>query len=182
MANLHPTKMPPMAELRAGLRVNGLDLSELREQIAAIEANRAAGDREASITTRWVGGLRSAATSRFGGPTVFMGGDEDPGAMGMLLRALAACDIEVIVTRASLLGVRLDGLWIEVKGSFNVAPYLGLASAQGAGYERISFVVHMSAPDATPEQIEEIRTALAASPVGDTLTRPVPVTFELEVA
>jgi len=171
-----------MATVQSGVRVNGLDVAELREQIAAIEADRAAGDREAAISTRWVGGLRSAATSSLGGPTVFMGGDEDPGAMGMLLRALAACDIEVIVTRASLLGIRLDALWIEVKGFFNVAPYLGLALAEGAGYQRISFVVHMSAPDATPEQIEEIRTALEASPVGDTLARRVPVTFELDVA
>jgi len=170
-----------MSSAQSGLRVNGLDVAELREQIAAIEADRSTGDREASITTRWVGGLRSAATSSFGGPTVFMGGDEDPGAMGMLLRALAACDIEVIVTRASIVGLRLDALSIEVKGSFNVAPYLGLASAEGAGYERISFVVHMSAPDATPEQVEEIRTALAASPVGDTLSRRVPVTFELDL-
>ena len=170
-----------MSSAQSGLRVNGLDVAELREQIAAIEADRSTGDREASITTRWVGGLRSAATSSFGGPTVFMGGDEDPGAMGMLLRALAACDIEVIVTRASIVGLRLDALAIEVKGSFNVAPYLGLASAEGAGYERISFVVHMRAPDATPEQVEEIRTALAASPVGDTLSRRVPVTFELDL-
>jgi len=170
-----------MSSAQSGLRVNGLDVAELREQIAAIEADRSTGDREASITTRWVGGLRSAATSSFGGPTVFMGGDEDPGAMGMLLRALAACDIEVIVTRASIVGLRLDALSIEVKGSFNVAPYLGLASAEGAGYERISFVVHMRAPDATPEQVEEIRTALAASPVGDTLSRRVPVTFELDL-
>ncbi len=174
--------MRPMAEVQAGLRVNGLDLAELREQIAAVEADRSAGNREAFITTRWVGGLRSAATSSLGGPTVFMGGDEDPGAMGMLLRALAACDIEVIVTRASLLGLRLEALWIEVKGSFNVAPYLGVASAEGAGYERISFVVHISAPGAAPEQIDEIRTSLATSPVGDTLTRRVPVTFELDVA
>jgi len=168
--------------MQAGLRVNGLDVAELHEQIAAIEADPTVGDREASITTRWVGGLRSAATSTFGGPTVFMGGDEDPGAMGMLLRALAACDIEVIVTRASLLGVRLEALWIEVKGFFNVAPYLGVVSAEGAGYQRISFVVHISAPGATPEQIEEIRTALATSPVGDTLARRVPVTFELDLA
>jgi uncharacterized OsmC-like protein len=174
--------MPRMASLGAGLQVNGLDVAELRAEMAAIEADRAAGDREASITTRWVGGLRSAATSRFGGPTVFMGGEEDPGAMGMLLRALAACDVEVIVTRASLLGLRLDGLWIEAKGSFNVAPYLGLASPEGAGYQEISFVVHMNAPGATAEHIEEIRTALAASPVGDTLTRHVPVSFELDAS
>jgi hypothetical protein len=69
-----------------------------------------------------------------------------------------------------------------VRGSFNVAPYLGVASPEGAGYQRISFVVHMNAPDAAPEQIEEIRTALGVSPVGETLTRRVPVTFELDVA
>jgi uncharacterized OsmC-like protein len=166
------------SELR-GPRVNGMDLAELNAEIAAVEADVSEGDREASITSRWVGGLRSAATSSFGGPTVFMGGDDEPGAMGMLLRSLAACDIEVVVTRATLLGVVIRELWIEVKGSFNVASYLGVETAGDAGYQQVSLVVHLKTDGATLDQIQEILGALEGSPVGDTLRRSVPVTYEL---
>ena len=69
-----------MASAESGTRVNGLDVAELREFIESVEADRSNADREAAISARWIGGLRSAATSKLGGPTVFMGGDDDPGA------------------------------------------------------------------------------------------------------
>ena len=56
------------------------------------------------VTARWVGGTRAEVTSSVGGAPVYMGGDDDPSAMGMLLRSLVACDIEVVVTRATMLG------------------------------------------------------------------------------
>jgi uncharacterized OsmC-like protein len=170
-----------MASLDTGARINGMDVAELHEFIASVETDRANADREAAITSRWIGGLRSAATSSFGGPTVFMGGDDDPGAMGMLLRALAACDIEVVVTKATLLGIRIEELTIEVTGDFNVAKYLGVSASEGSGYRKVSYVVHLRAPGATPEQITEIRRALEASPVADTLARSVPVNLALDV-
>lgn len=170
-----------MASLETGARINGMDVVELREFIASVEADRANADREAAITSRWIGGLRSAATSRFGGPTVFMGGEEDPGAMGMLLRSLAACDIEVVVTKATLLGIQIEELTIEATGDFNVAKYLGVGADEGSGYRKVSYIVHLKASGATPEQIDEIRRALEASPVGDTFARAVPLNFVLDV-
>jgi len=41
--------------------------------------------------------------------------------------------------------------------------------------------VHLRTSGATPEQIEEIRVALEASPVADTIARRVPVTLVLDV-
>jgi uncharacterized OsmC-like protein len=112
-----------------------------------------------------------------------MGGDEDPSAMGMLLRALAACDVEVVVTRATLLGIEIDDLQIEAKGYFNVARYLGVDSSSSAGYQRVSYTVLLKTKDgASPEQIADLKAALAASPVGDTFERNIPVTFELLVS
>ena len=171
-----------MVSLETGARVNGMDVDELRESIASVEADRKNGDREAAITSRWIGGLRSAATSRFGGPTVFMGGEEDPGAMGMLLRSLAACDIEVVVTKATLLGIQIEELTIEATGDFNVARYLGVGADEDSGYRKVSYVVHLRTADATQEQIEEIRQALEASPVADTFTRGVPLDLVLDVS
>jgi len=170
-----------MASVETGARINGLDVAELREFIESVESDRSNADREAAITSRWIGGFRSAARSKLGGPTVFMGGDDDPGAMGMLLRCLAACDIEVVVTKATLLGVHIEELTIEATGDFNVAKYLGLGGDEGSGYRNISYVVHLRTAGATAEQIDEIRRALEASPVADTLARGVPAKLVLEV-
>jgi len=174
-------RVSAMTSLKTGTRINGMDVGELEAFIDAVAADRSKADRDAAITSRWIGGLRSAATSKLGGPTVFMGGEDDPGAMGMLLRSLAACDIEVVVTKATLLGITIEDLTIEATGDFNVANYLGLATDQGSGYRRISYVVHLRTSGATREQIEEIRRAVEASPVADTIARAVPINLELDV-
>jgi uncharacterized OsmC-like protein len=170
-----------MVTVRGGSIVNGLDVDELREYIESVKADAANADRDPTVVARWVGGTRAAVSSSQGGQPVFMGGDDDPSAMGMLLRALAACDIEVVVTRATLLGVEIEDLSIEARGYFNVARYLGVDASEGAGYQQASYVVNLKTRGATQEQIDDIRTALEASPVGDTLERRVPVSFELIV-
>jgi uncharacterized OsmC-like protein len=167
---------------RTGRQLNGMDVDELREYIASVKADAAQADRDPIVTARWVGGTRAEVTSLLGGPPLYMGGDHDPSAMGVLLRALAACDVEVVVTRATLLGIEIEDLTIEAKGYFNVASYLGVEASPGAGYQRVSYIVRLRAKGAvSPEQIAELKAALEASPVGDTFERNVPVSFELEL-
>ena len=170
-----------MVATRLGSQINGVDADELRAYIESVKVDRERADRTPTVIAHWVGGTRAEVVSTGGGPPVYMGGDDDPSAMGMLLRALAACDIEVIVNRAALLGVEIESLSIEAQGYFNVARYLGVEAPQGAGYQRASYTARLKAKGATPEQIDEIRSALEASPVGDTFERRIPVTFELEV-
>jgi uncharacterized OsmC-like protein len=160
-----------------------MNVDELREYIDAVTADAARADRDPTVVARWVGGTRAEVVSTIGGPPVYMGGDDDPSAMGILLRALAACDIEVVVTRATLLGIEIEDLTIEAKGYFNVARYLGVDARPGAGYQRASYTVHLKTKGgATPEQVAELNAALEASPVGDTFERNVPVTYELDVS
>lgn len=172
-----------MVTTRAGERLNGLDIAELGQYIDDVKADAAKADRNPDVIARWVGGTRAEVTSALGGPPVYIGGDHDPGAMGMLLRALAACDIEVIVTRATLMGIEIQDLSIEVKGFFNVAPYLDIETPEGAGYQLASMEVQMRTKGTppTPDQIDGLRAALQDSPVGDTLRRHVPVTIDLNV-
>ena len=84
-----------MVATRSGQRLNGLDVDELRAYIDSVKADAAQADRDPTVVARWVGGTRAEVVSTLGGPAVYMGGDDDPSAMGMLLRGLAACDIEV---------------------------------------------------------------------------------------
>jgi hypothetical protein len=171
-----------MVTVRTGQQLNGLDVDELRDYIDSVCADDAAADRKPTVIGRWVGATRAAVSGASGRNPVFMGGDEDPSAMGMLLRALVACDIEVVVTRATLLGIEIEDLTIEAKGRFNVASYLGIEASQGSGYQGVSYVVRLRTDGATDAQLDEIRGALRASPVGDTLERHVPIDFELDVS
>jgi uncharacterized OsmC-like protein len=167
---------------RTGQQLNGMDVDELRDYIKSVTVDAARADRDPTVMARWVGGTRAEVISTLGGPPVYMGGDDDPSAMGMLLRALAACDIEVVVTRATLLGIDIEELTIEAKGYFNVARYLGVEAPSGAGYQRASYTVRLKTKGgASPEQIADLRAALEASPVGDTFERNVPVTLDFEV-
>jgi uncharacterized OsmC-like protein len=166
-----------------GQRLNGMDVDELRGYIDSVTADSAQADRDPTVIARWVGGTRAEVVSTLGGPPVYMGGDDDPSAMGILLRSLAACDVEVVVTRATLLGIEIEDLTIEAKGYFNVARYLGVEAPEGAGYQHVSYLVHLKTKGgASPQQVAELTAALEASPVGNTFERSVPVSFELDVS
>src|SRR5207245_3588069 len=75
---------------RTGQRLNGMDVDELREYIDSVTVDAAQADRYPTVMARWVGSTRAEVVSTLGGPPVCMGGADDPSAMGMLLRALAA--------------------------------------------------------------------------------------------
>jgi uncharacterized OsmC-like protein len=101
--------------------------------------------------------------------------------MHTVLGALAACDIEVIATNATLGGLEIKDLRVEVKGDFKVASLLGVESPTDAAYEAITYRVVRDAPSATEEQIDRLRQACeGSSPVGDSLRKAIPVTFEFE--
>jgi uncharacterized OsmC-like protein len=183
---MHPVipqkKRWDVATTRNDQWLNGMEVDELREYVESVAVDATQADRDPTVTARWVGGTRAEVTSALGGPPVYMGGDDDPSAMGMLLRALAACDVEVVVTRATLLGIEIEDLTIEAKGHFNVARYLGVDASAGAGFQSVSYTVSLKTKSgASREQIADLREALEASPVGDTFVRNVPVSFEFDV-
>ncbi|MDP8904293.1 MAG: OsmC family protein [Chloroflexota bacterium] len=172
-----------MVASQKGQRRNGVEVAELQEYIDSVRADPTRADRDPVVIARWVGGTRAEVVSSLGGPPVYMGGDEDPSAMGMLLRALAACDVEVVVNRAALLGVEIAELTVEARGHFNVQRYLGLPADDGPGYQRVSYTIRLRTRGASEEQLAEIRRACElGSPVGDTLARSVALTAEFDVS
>jgi len=111
------------------------------------------------------------------------GGPGRLNAMRMLLAALAACDVDVIATRASLLGVEIEDLEVEATGHFNVKRYLGLESPDGPGYDAVAYTVRLRTRAATPAQLDELRRACEdASPVGDTFGRSVSLNMTFDAA
>ena len=163
--------------------LNGIDVDQLVAFVSQVELDPTRADRDPVVVARWVGSDESEVTMADGGPAVRMGGSDAPSAMRMLLMSMAACDVDLIANRASLLGVEIDDLSVEARGHFNVQRYLGLESPSGPGYERVSYTVRLRTRNATPEHLAMLRQACAdASPVGDTLQRNVVVDFEFEAS
>lgn len=162
-------------------KLNGMDIGELREFRAAVEKDSAKADRTPVVVARWLGGSRSEVTSLADGATAFIGGDGELNSMRMLLGTLAACDVDLVVTRAALMGLELESLEVEATGHFNVQRYIGVDGSITPGYDRVSYTVRVVAKDATPEQLAELRRACEeASPVGGTLQRQVALSIDFQ--
>lgn len=162
--------------------VNGIDVDELRAYVASAERNAEVADRDPVVVARWAGGDRAEVAFASGEAPVFVGGPGGPSAMKIVLASLAACDVDLVVNRAALLGVEIESLTVEATGHFNVRRYLGL-EATAPGYERITYVVRLKTKGGTPSQLAALRRACEqASPVGDTLQRPVVVTLRFDAS
>jgi len=160
--------------------LNGIDVGEMREYIQGCAEDPTKADRNKTFVGKWVGGTRTRID--FGNASVHMGGDDDPSAMNMLLAALAACDIEVVATHASLLGLPIEDLEIEVNGHYDVRRLFGL-EGPGPGIDRVSYTVRLRAPGATDEQIAKLKEMCErSSPVGDSFARSTPPALRFEVS
>jgi hypothetical protein len=161
--------------------VNGIDVGGLRDAVTKAADDPAAADRDPVVVARWMGGDASEVTFPSGDPVRIGGGR--PNAMRLLLAALAACDIDLIATRAALLGLDIKSLTVEAAGHFNVSRYLGIEAGEGPGYQQIACAVRLRTRGGTPEQLAELRRACEqASPVADTLQRLVPLTIRFDAA
>jgi hypothetical protein len=94
---------------------------------------------------------------------------------------LAACDVDLVANRASLLSVKIESITVQATGHFNVLRYLGLDAPHGPGYDRIAYTIRLKTRGATSEQLAELRRACEqASPVGDTPRRSVALSLEFD--
>ncbi|HET7676638.1 MAG TPA: OsmC family protein [Candidatus Limnocylindrales bacterium] len=163
--------------------LNGMDVVELTGFVASVASDPSKADRDPVVVARWTSGDGAEVTSVSDGLTIRVGGDGAPSAMRVVLMALAACDVDVVATRASLLGIEIESLRVEATGHFNVQRYLGLDAEEGPGYQSVAYTVHVRTRGGRPEQIAELRRACEeASPVGDTLQRRVALRMEFDGA
>lgn len=162
------------------VEVNGINATELESYRSQVIDDSTLADRDPRVVAHWEGGTRSRI-ERDGETIAHMNGDgaDDLNAMVTILASLALCDIEVITTKAAFLGIEIDDLSVEASGHFNVARLVGVDDAPSPSYDDMEYVITITAPDATPEQIEALKSQCeTASPVGLTLEGSVPLRME----
>jgi uncharacterized OsmC-like protein len=154
--------------------INRMDMEELHRDVSMFKENPEKCNIVRTMTAEWDGGTRARIAGR--NKVLHIGGPEDFGAMSVALASFLACELDVIVTHATLRGIELEKLAIEGTGRFNLARYMGVAGEPRPGYESVDYTVRIKAKNATPEEVRDlVGLCETASPVGDTLMRPVKV-------
>ena len=153
--------------------LNGMDPADIAGAIAEARADPARAERHPHLIAEWTGGDRSRV--RIDDKTLEVSGPGHLDPMQLVLAAIAGCEIDVIATHATLMGLAIESLEIHVDAHFDVRTYMGLEGPP-PGYDRLTLDVRLRAPGITPEQIQRLQDVVErVSPVGASLGHAVPM-------
>ena len=133
-------------------------------------------------------GLRTRATGPDGQtllcdmPKALGGGAAFPSPGWTMRAALASCEAVMIALRAAQLGVELSTLEVRVGSTSDDRGMMGMDDAVPAGPLNMQINIRIGADGASAETLHEIVAwALKHSPVGEPLTRVMPVECAVEI-
>lgn len=170
-----------------GREINGIDIQAFQESVRAVAAVPEAKHAPKKSRVRWLGGLKVRAYVRnhaflVDEPPHLTGEDEAPNAMEYVLGALGACLVTGFVLDASKQGIELYNVEVVLDSTQdNVFTFLGLSEEGHSGFNGIVAKLYVQA-DADEETLKLLwEHTLRTSPVGNSLTREVPLKPELIV-
>ena len=103
----------------------------------------------------------------------FPGGGGEPGDR-------AGCYAVTFAANATVRGIELSRLELEMKADFDLQGFLNLDDSVRPGAQEIRVTVHAESPNASREQLQELTDAVQRrSPIRDTLANPVTVSTTL---
>lgn len=178
--------------------VNGVNVGELFKTVDAVKKTASIAKFRFRAGNTWIDGGHNRTSIRdfYGAgaedtsrktpfildadePKVLLGGDRGPNPVEYVLTALAGCLTSSLVYHAAARGITLDEVESRLEGDLDLRGFLGISDEVRNGYENIRVTFKIKA-DATEEQLKElVQLAQKRSPVFDTLSRPVPVSVEL---
>lgn len=165
-------------------QLNDVDIAAVASLAGKISEKPEVAATTWQASVEWKGAFRSEASIRGFAPSVsdeptsLGGGDAGPNPVEQLLGALGNCLAVGYAANATLAGIEIRDLKVEVEGDLDLHTFLGLRDGN-AGFQDIRVNVHLDS-DATPHQLEELHAQVTAtSPVGHTLGRPVPLHIDL---
>lgn len=164
--------------------LNSVNIAAVGDLVTAIQEEPAAADTIWKSTVDWKGGFRSESRSRDFDPAPSdepfgLGGEDTaPNPVEQVLGAFGNCLAVGYAANATVAGIELKSLRIELEGDLDLHAFLGLREGH-AGFESIKATVSIES-DAPPSAIEELHDkVISTSPVGHTLKQAIPLTVEL---
>lgn len=159
----------------------------LSKTVAGIQQNpimsRVVFEAETALVegVRCTGKVRNFAPIIVDEPPELGGQDKGANPVELLLVALGSCQEIMYAAMASMMGIKLDEVKVNLKGSLDLKGLFGMDPAIPPGYQKITYetALKSSAPE------EELRKLIEAveshCPVLDTLVRPIEVTGKVTI-
>lgn len=164
--------------------LNDVDIASVASLAAKIQEKPDVADTKWAAEVKWNGGFRSEASirdfasSKSDEPGQLGGTNTGPNPVEQVLGALGNCLAVGYAANATVAGITINDLTINVEGDLDLHTFLGLKEGN-AGFSGISVKVKLDS-DASPEALQALHEKVTGtSPVGHTLGRAVPLNVEL---
>jgi len=164
--------------------LNEVNIDAVAGLVGKIQEEPEVATTKWNAVVKWNGGFRSEATIREFAPIASdepgtLGGtDSGPNPVEQILAAYGNCLAVGYAANATVAGIEIKNLSIDLEGDLDLHTFLGLKEGN-AGYDNITVKVNIDT-DASPEALQELHDKVSnTSPVGHTLGRAIPVKIEL---
>ncbi|MCR8928837.1 OsmC family protein [Priestia megaterium] len=166
-------------------KINGIDTKVIENLVANFKKNPEDGLAGWSSSVKWKDGFNAEAQVGdhkpvpMDEPEWFSGSNKGPGPAELLLSALGGCLSLSFIATASLMGIKVNSLEVNVSGQLDLNVMLGLKEGNpGFNEVDVQFTVDSEADD---KQLEElVSKAMEISPVKNSLERNVQVNSTLK--
>jgi len=159
----------------------------LMKSIAGIQASDGAAKVVFRAETQLEEDVRCSAKVR-NFPTIIVdeppelgGADAGANPVELLLVALGACQEIMYSAYASVMGVPLNGVKVNLRGYLDLRGLFGLDPAVPAGYQKIIFETALDRPADAETLKKLVQTVESHCPVLDTLVRSIEVSGQVSV-
>lgn len=176
---------------------NGIPAAGLSELAHEIRDNPKQGIATYGVSVRWLSGTRAQVNTlpmtigahrvnrdfnwMIDEPRQLGGANHAPNPQEYVLSGLGACLMVGFAVGASVMGIQLATLEVEVRSSLDLAGFLAAREGAPVAMTGIEYTIRV-AGDGTPEQFEQLRQqAQAHSPNAMSLLQGVPLTGRLEL-
>lgn len=164
--------------------LNGVPVTAAASLIDTIRQEPANGQTTWKSVTNWKGGFQCESqirdhTVQMDEPTQLGGTDSAPNMVETVLAAYGSCLTVGYALNASLRGITIKDLRVELEGNLDLAGFFGLSDDVPPGFRDVRAIVHLDT-DASPEDVQALHEhVMKTSPVGCILSQPLQVTTEL---
>jgi uncharacterized OsmC-like protein len=153
----------------------------LMKVIEGVQANPDNAKVFFKASTQWEEDVRCTAKVRdfdaitIDEPPVLGGQDAGVNPVELVLVALGTCQEIMYSAYASVMGIPLDSVKVNLKGNLDLRGLFGLDESVPAGYTDISFETTLESSADTDSLLKLVNAAESNCPVLDIVTRQVPV-------
>jgi len=178
--------------------VNGIDVVALSNTIEAVKTEPTIAKFRFNVRNEWLDGAHNRSViNEFHGAKqdversrsfqldadehpILLGRDQAPNAGEYLLQALAACVTSTLVYHAAARGIVIEEVESKVEGDIDLRGFLGVDKNVRNGFQNIRMSFDIAA-DLSDQELQELANlGPTFSPVFDTLTKGVPITFQAQ--